>query len=798
MNKIKISRLRLENFKLFDARTFDFEDKDLVVLDGPNGFGKTSLFDAIELLITRNITRINRAAGTLIKSFSYNDPLLLCREAIENRETGETCISVTMEVSNEEGKFVLCRRMKCTARTDGNAYPDNFSEFNLYQLPNFESDFNEGALLTETEEKELVSQLFGSTILHYYSLFYYIEQEDSTHFLKRGERDRKEFISSLFDTTEQEFQSKKIDIVRKRLSDKLKELSTSIGNLLSKREEAKGKARNENIDAETYKSVLTGLDVHRIWDIELERLEEDVYNAGKKELQSLEDFLATFNVFKQDRINAKLIKYAENFPLLRSTIALLHFLPEMETIRANYNTQLEILQARQKLQGDQLTKTLLNNLVDFGRISSLLQIQAPSDSLQNEIEQLRRLQANANDLDLLIRDLNNSRLALQAQFNKVRGAEGIKDSECPLCGFDWSDFEQLLAAMQQKEDKFTSLFKGNIEQISALLHLITDSELKPLIEALKRYEASNILIQEAFYSQLLEASKQKNEIVSFSDWLNKYGISIDKFLRTDFNAYEPISPEEVQTLGTFIIEQQQPADKDLIPTDASSTYKDFFKSNEDNLKLISISDLQAKNRYLDYQWHLTNSSALKTIDASLEQARSQKTKLDELHGQLNEMKGIYKKELNIFRSKVIRDIEIPFYLYSARIIQSYQRGLGLFIHGEGGQELKSIKFLSDLNSNHDALFSLSSGQLTALVIAFSLALNKIYAENSLLLIDDPTQTMDEINVASLVELLRNEFGDRQIFLSTHEDDTSMYLRYKFQKYGKETKRINLKETTILE
>ena len=34
-----------------------------------------------------------------------------------------------------------------------------------------------------------------------------------------------------------------------------------------------------------------------------------------------------------------------------------------------------------------------------------------------------------------------------------------------------------------------------------------------------------------------------------------------------------------------------------------------------------------------------------------------------------------------------------------------------------------------------------------------------------LLIDDPVQTMDEINMASFVELLRNEFKDKQIFIN---------------------------------
>ena len=74
---------------------------------------------------------------------------------------------------------------------------------------------------------------------------------------------------------------------------------------------------------------------------------------------------------------------------------------------------------------------------------------------------------------------------------------------------------------------------------------------------------------------------------------------------------------------------------------------------------------------------------------------------------------------------------------------------------------------------------------SGLVIALQLALNKVYENKSLgvLLIDDPVQTMDEINIASFVELLRNDFSQKQIVLSTHEEEISKYIRYKFSKYG---------------
>lgn len=78
-----------------------------------------------------------------------------------------------------------------------------------------------------------------------------------------------------------------------------------------------------------------------------------------------------------------------------------------------------------------------------------------------------------------------------------------------------------------------------------------------------------------------------------------------------------------------------------------------------------------------------------------------------------------------------------------------------------------------------------------------LAMNKLYVGDDdqlgFLLIDDPIQTMDDINIASLVELLRNEFGNKQITLSTHEIEKENYILYKFLKYGKTGQSFNVKD-----
>ena len=78
-----------------------------------------------------------------------------------------------------------------------------------------------------------------------------------------------------------------------------------------------------------------------------------------------------------------------------------------------------------------------------------------------------------------------------------------------------------------------------------------------------------------------------------------------------------------------------------------------------------------------------------------------------------------------------------------------------------------------------------------------LAMNKLYVGDDdqlgFLLIDDPVQTMDDINIAALVELLRNEFGNKQIILSTHELEKENYILYKFYKYGKVGQSLNVKD-----
>lgn len=57
----RLEKLVMHNFKLFSHAEIDVENYRLVMLDGPNGYGKTSIFDALEYLFTGDVKRISES-----------------------------------------------------------------------------------------------------------------------------------------------------------------------------------------------------------------------------------------------------------------------------------------------------------------------------------------------------------------------------------------------------------------------------------------------------------------------------------------------------------------------------------------------------------------------------------------------------------------------------------------------------------------------------------------------------------------------------------------------------------------
>ncbi|WP_260467727.1 AAA family ATPase [Pantoea dispersa] len=241
-----------------------------------------------------------------------------------------------------------------------------------------------------------------------------------------------------------------------------------------------------------------------------------------------------------------------------------------------------------------------------------------------------------------------------------------------------------------------------------------------------------------------------------------------------------------QSLIAFI-RNQKIAETEPLPQDWRNVITFAFKELQD-FYIVELQNLKDKELYIAAKANEAQSVRLKQCLDELQVIQRETKAAQIAKGKVTNLKATLEKTERRYSEQTIAEIELIFHIYSGRLIQNYQRGLGLFIESKDGKELR---FLTAEKSEYDAILSMSSGQVSALSLGFFLSLNRVYSNVPLILIDDPSQSLDEVNIASLTDLLRCEFSNRQLIVSSHEDDISSYMRYRFTKAGLSTRSLNM-------
>ncbi|WP_256932463.1 AAA family ATPase [Enterobacter chengduensis] len=242
----------------------------------------------------------------------------------------------------------------------------------------------------------------------------------------------------------------------------------------------------------------------------------------------------------------------------------------------------------------------------------------------------------------------------------------------------------------------------------------------------------------------------------------------------------------IQSLTAFI-RSQKTAETEPLPQDWRKVIMAVFKELQD-FYIVEPQLLKDKELYISAKANEAQSKRLKQCLNELEIIQHETKAAQIAKEKVNNLKATLEKTERSYSEQTIAEIELIFHIYSGRLIQNYQRGLGLFIESKDGKELR---FLTAEKSEYDAILSMSSGQVSALSLGFFLSLNRVYSNVPLILIDDPSQSLDEVNIASLTDLLRCEFSNRQLIVSSHENDISSYMRYRFAKAGLNTRSLNM-------
>ncbi|MGI2169238.1 AAA family ATPase [Shewanella sp. MF05960] len=766
----QISKIEVSSFKAFKHIYLDLGESSLLTLDGPNGYGKTSIFDAIELLLTGQINRIQNLFSTLLtkNKRDYADNLFW------NNRSGENDLCIKIEFINDDRKLVLARHCPTAIfKKPANNRADKYENFKLYELPEFESsDFTK----TNQRDNNFLDEVFGKNFRENFSFLNYLEQGQNRLLHTRVD-ERKDKLGNLFNISDIEAEIESCNAIynkfTKHINDperkaKVESLTEEIATLRNTLQAEAGIVE--------YKKLST-TDVQPVWDNEIlfstySAVDHAAYQESVSKIIALLPLKATIKTrVYNETIDADIDRNEESLRSLARFGKDLGKLDGLEAIKKRID---ELERAANIIKrGATVIKVeearTLPNWKD-GRL----------EWFELQIESRNRLGGKSSANAKVVAELERLKKQLLEEHKK-----SYPDDElCPLCGADWEVHKSMVDAIEARTKQISdSLGQDGKDLVSFIA--VMDAELK-LIDT--HIQDSLKLLKPTFEPNLHAAlTKIKLRLPAITQLLEK--LQSENIQFTDsFTEIDDVVNERLEKLKEILRNKKQvEADALALPEDWRETTNSVFKDLQD-FYIITAEDLKDKEQYISIKANEAQNARLQTCISDLKLIEKETLAAKKAQGKIEKLRSTLKKTEQSYTDQTISAIELIFHIYSGRLIQNYQRGLGLFIESREGTQLR---FLTAEKSEHDAVMSMSSGQVSALSLAFFLSLNKVYARVPLILIDDPSQSLDEVNVASLTDLLRCELKHCQLVVSSHEDDISAFMRYRFDRAGLTTSSLNM-------
>ncbi|CEN78418.1 AAA family ATPase [Paraclostridium sordellii] len=786
-----LESIHMRNFKLFSNRIIKFE-KNLNILDGANGYGKTSSFDAIEYALTGSIDRIVNKSNTDGKYAFDND----CLEKVPSDGAG-TSVSATLKNTDNDNELVIIRKLDKGVGKENN--PSKIKERTKTTVELNNEIILEDANLLESQKKLL--DILGQDLFNLYNKFYYIPQENRLSFLSKNDKDRMKEIQTLFNIEKEEANIKKINEVKQNFNNLYNELNK---NILEEEEKIKNKKNEiESLNKEEkiikYKQILKDINNEVIWDKEKINIKDkDKLFELQDEIRGIESFVNNFKEYLIEKKNNWIKNLSKDVSKLEKYLFLNIYDGNLEEFKLEKDRYNKVVQSivynkndNEKLDYENIKYKPLKDILELN--INIYEIEYIKNEIKNYRKKIQNEDRVKNKLLQLQKDMLSTRKNLLNMSNDY-----LDEKECPFCGYIWNSKSELDANI---DDIHNIILESQCQNQRLLdkevrkLEKIYMDEIKVKIDSfLNYYRYLSTDICNNIYKSW-DVEKAKYEL--FISECTRYNIDIkDKVL--DKNKIEEWLLYTQKFITDKLQSQIKPLTKEYFEQIKSHDYKEIFKKiyNDDTEKVKSISkdDIKEKISYLDQIYYLSKNTEISIIEQKVAKYKIQSTKVQMILEDIRKSEKILKEELKKHKDNIVNHLQVPFYLYSGRILQNYPGGLGIKMKNEKD----NIIFEATNRPGHDVFYTLSSGQLSSIVVALTMTLSKMYAEGKFrcMLIDDPFQTMDELNISSFVELLRNDFPNYQFIFSTHEADFSDYIRYKFDKYGLTNKSILMQDETI--
>ncbi|WP_137009830.1 AAA family ATPase [Aquitalea aquatilis] len=790
----KLGKLSIENFKSIEHLVeIDLKNIRAAVFDGPNGFGKTTIFDAIEICFIGRVSRINSAKMS-------NDNKAREGHLLKNKHSKPTSIKLEL-VDDEEGQCLVIYAIIKSDIKGRDASVKNYKE-HIERYYATEWNAKQWSVLDETT---LTSKLELTKLSSLFSVQHYISQEETTHFLKdRSESDRHDQLSHLFGTVVQVDELNAMEAIKSRLVGKRDDYKYK-GEEKSKLLETMQATKPDEENGET--GAPSG-EINFIVDLAKKEKQLPVLDASLSALESILPAIKYPDVYKNERFNAWLDLFETSREQELDDLIKFGTLNEFKEIEKLHRAKRKFDENTEKLKRyREIREKIESDANDISEIllSYLQQHFQPSEKVIAEIQQLSSLRRQGSTFTRLRTQLLTHRNSLLEAYKKFHDQNHLDEVVCPLCGDEKENgIDQLINEYDHQERIYEDQSSIVDREIFACTSYLLEYYVEKIWRRVEHYISKASWIEEAevtkFFLEKNIDENRFNKMIKLRGWLDDQGVAwrelADNSLFTlslEYSGKKSNLKSAVKKLRKSIYQIEAEIDLDLIRQ--GQIILDI-KSDE-ILSGITMQGIVNDIAYL-------RSEMVKIYSSEAQKLRGEITlinqKIDGLNQKITSIDAvikIYNESIKKYEIDVASSIAIPFYIYSSKVLQTRLDGTGIFLKtpSDGGREKNPyIRFCARKSDTHDAWCTMSSGQLAGLVISFALAMNKLYPSKlQTVLIDDPVQSMDEINMASLVQLFIYEFPMYQFIVSTHEQKIASYMGYKFIQGGGKVGRFNMRE-----
>ncbi|MGP2947317.1 hypothetical protein, partial [Serratia nevei] len=431
-------------------------------------------------------------------------------------------------------------------------------------------------------------------------------------------------------------------------------------------------------------------------------------------------------------------------------------------------------------------------------------------------------EANVNNYNVLViaqsttekilTSINNSSEMLIKKFKEYYHEEGEtiehsdhKGVDCPLCGQSYEGLIELNDAYKKQKAVFEKLQTDTGEKLKLAYEKVIDELISPVIQRSKIRHERYSYFDNTYKNVLRErqiSKKSFDEMLKIKVWFDRHLAEYSEHTCSSlFYVDYPIEEKYIEIknlLETLDSELSVKVNDDLEVIKRELDYIGVDTNIELSDWPFSLDNVTNDIIYVENQFKLLKDIEYRKLKDEIMECETGVTNYKNILAAINDGYKIYKDKISRYEKEIAKKIQIPFYNISSKILQTRLESGGaasgvILVAPDKLNNNGYYRFCSNISAEHDAWSTMSSGQLAGVIIAFMLAMNKVFPTGlKTLLIDDPIQSMDDINMASFVQLLREEFMDYQVIMSTHESRIANYVSYKYKTSGLNTLAINLK------